>query len=65
MGDLPAMETLVLGYFVFDAEYCDETSMLQMIRLICKWLLSRFVFVEEVAVSWIQLQRNEIGDSEE
>lgn len=65
MGDLPAMETMVLGYFVFDGEYCGETSMLQMIRFICKWLLSRFVFVEEVAVSWIQLQRNEIGDSEE
>ena len=65
MGDLPAMETMTLGFFVFDGEYCDESSRLQMIRSILRWLLSRSEFAETVAVSWIQLQRNEIGDSEE
>jgi hypothetical protein len=32
MGVLPALETMALGFFVFDGEYCDETSKLQMIR---------------------------------
>ena len=55
------MERVTLGFFVFDGEYCDASSELQMIRSVWRGSLSRLAIPEAASVLWVQLQRNEDG----